>query len=284
MRAGVQRARPRSRGRDPGTKVAATTKKAADDGSPGISSVNDEGTPRCTRVVTLSTTSTGAPRYPKIRSVWSRLGAGSTISVTPSACSPARISAVFTWPLATASSWRTPCNGPPWIRSGAWLPPSFPVDVGAHRPERIDRHAPSAAPTTTRRRRARCGTDGPRTLRRGTASWCRSCRSRRRPPARASASTPCPSTTTRPSMPSRVATPNASIAARVRGARPDPWPGSRARSRRRPSRPTTSARCDTPLQPGTRTVPRSGDPPCTDSVRPTLVGWAVTEITAREWW
>jgi hypothetical protein len=59
--------------------------------------------PRGRASVTASTTSTGAPRNRNSRSVWSRLGAGSTISVTPSAWSPARISAVFTWPLATAS-------------------------------------------------------------------------------------------------------------------------------------------------------------------------------------
>ena len=101
--------RLRSRGRNPGVIVAPTTQKAADDGSPGTSSSKGDGAPAVTRTVQPSTV-TGAPSARSIRSVWSRLGAGSAISVVPSACSPARTSAVFTCALATDVRCACPCK------------------------------------------------------------------------------------------------------------------------------------------------------------------------------
>ena len=53
-----------------------------------------------------------------MRSVWSRLGLGSPTVVSPSACSPASRTAVFTCALATGSSYVIPCSRPPSIVSG----------------------------------------------------------------------------------------------------------------------------------------------------------------------
>ena len=53
---------------DPGVTVAATTKNADDDGSPGTSRSNGSGSPRRTRTVSPST-SIGAPSATSIRSV-----------------------------------------------------------------------------------------------------------------------------------------------------------------------------------------------------------------------
>ena len=70
------------RGREPGTMHAATTKNAADDGSPGTSISNGRGSPaRDPHGPVVGPVQRRRPSAPSIRSVWSRLGAGSTISV-----------------------------------------------------------------------------------------------------------------------------------------------------------------------------------------------------------
>ena len=53
--------------------------------------------------------------------MWSRVGAGSTTAVAPSAARrPARRMQDFTWALATGSSQRIRRSSPPATRSGAW--------------------------------------------------------------------------------------------------------------------------------------------------------------------
>ena len=51
-------------------------------------------------------TCTSPPNAASIRSVWSRLRAGSTTLTGPDAESPARSTADFTWALATGETWR----------------------------------------------------------------------------------------------------------------------------------------------------------------------------------
>src|SRR5947199_2147058 len=70
---------------EPGVMHAATANSAADDGSPGTSRSKGAGAPVSIRVVRSSTRATGARSASSMRSVWSRLGAGSSTSVTPSA-------------------------------------------------------------------------------------------------------------------------------------------------------------------------------------------------------
>ena len=55
-------------------------------------------------VTLVARTTTCAPAAASIRSVWSRVGAGSTTVVSPSAKSPARRMHDFTWALATGSA------------------------------------------------------------------------------------------------------------------------------------------------------------------------------------
>ncbi len=119
-------ARPSTTSSEPGVIAAATTQNAADDGSPGTENSSGPGAPAVTRTARSSTRTTGAPRAPSMRSVWSRLAAGSAISVVPVACSPARIRAVFTCALATAREWVAPTSPPPRMASGARVPSARP--------------------------------------------------------------------------------------------------------------------------------------------------------------
>ena len=140
-----------------------------------------------------------------------------------------------------------------------------PGDVGTHGPQRVEdaRHRPG------RKRRVadEHGPEGPTRAQRqrGTASWCPSCRSRRRRPVPAR-----PRCRGRPRSPGRRRL-RASLRRRPRSRRgcarrPARWRRWRARSHRRPWPQPRARRCETPLQPGTRTVPRNGEPPCTVSV------------------
>ena len=129
-----------------------------------------------------------------MRSVWSRLGAGSTISVVPSAWRPARTSAVFTCPLGTASSARTPASEPPRIDSGASRPPSRPSIVAPIRRSGSTTRPIGRALERRVAGRGPSGTDGRRAGRRASASSCPSSRSRARSAGSVSASRPAPST------------------------------------------------------------------------------------------
>ena len=55
--------------------------------------------------------STSAPAAASIRSLWSRVGSGSTTRVSPSASRPAKSRQDLTWALATGSSYSMPCSG-----------------------------------------------------------------------------------------------------------------------------------------------------------------------------
>ena len=95
---------PRSVSPEPCTIVAATTNGAADEKSPGTRTSS-----RCSVATGETATrpgrrSTGAPASRSIRSVWSRVGTGSSTTVTPRAAKrPARRTHDFTWAEATGS-------------------------------------------------------------------------------------------------------------------------------------------------------------------------------------
>ena len=240
--------------------VAATTKNAADDGSPGTRA-RTAGAPRCTRVVTLSTTSTGAPRrrraarcgrgwVPVRRSRWCRRPAARR--------APARSSPARSPPRARGARRQRGRRRIRERREGAVV---APVDVRAHRPQRLDRPAPSgrgdsdASPVSTERNGRPAHAAGedrivvPELPQSTTPAG-----SRQRVDAAPVDHDPAVGAFTRR---------DAERVERRTRARRTSSPVARFASalRRRPSAANSNARCEMPLSPGTRTVPRSGDPP-----------------------
>jgi hypothetical protein len=83
---------------------AATIRNIAEEMSPGIRRSAAAGPVPPSSVTRKPSTCKGTPAAASIRSVWSRLGRGSTTEVAPVARSPANNSAVLTCALATWSS------------------------------------------------------------------------------------------------------------------------------------------------------------------------------------
>ena len=103
----------------PAVMAAATMKNAAEEMSPGT--VRETGFRRAGAVSAMrpSSTDTGHPMAWSMRSVWSRVGAGSTTAVSPSAYSPASRTADLTCALATGSRYSMPVSAlPPRTRTG----------------------------------------------------------------------------------------------------------------------------------------------------------------------
>ena len=234
--------------------VAATTQNAADDGSPGTSKSKGRGAPAVTRTARSSTRVIGAPSAASIRSLWSRLGAGSEISVVPSACSPARSSAVFTCALATVNRWVAPTRPPPRTMSGGSVPSARPSSCApmarngaTTRP--IGRRASESSPVSTLKK----GRPARRPLSRRMV--VPELPQSTTPVGSVNAATPCPETVTAdPEM--LLRTPSRVRAPRVRNTSSPP---ARPATRDRPSAmaANSSARCDMPLSPGTRNRPCS---------------------------
>ena len=208
--------------------------------------------------------------------MWSRESAGSATSVTPAAWRPASSRAVFTWALATASSWRIAMRPPPRMASGASRPPSrpsmrAPMARSGSTTRAMGRRTTEASPVSTewKGRPARSPASSridvpelpqsrmasgsvspakpaPRTITTGSA---------RSPATTASACEPAPL---------RTLTPRASMAARLRTtSSPSASPHSRLVSEARAQK--SRARCEIDLSPGTRSRPRSGRSPWNDS-------------------
>ena len=98
---------PRQRTRQRGRAAASAMKNAAELMSPGTRRPN--GSRRAGRSVTDSpSASRSAAHARRRRSVWSRVGSGSWITVGPCAFSAARRMADFTCALATSRWWTTP--------------------------------------------------------------------------------------------------------------------------------------------------------------------------------
>ena len=113
----------------PGVIAAATSQKAAELMSPGTSTVCPcrlEPGVTVTTVRSGPLTSSCAPKARSIRSLWSRLWAGSITVVGPSAVRPASRIALFTWAEATGVWIVAPWSCWPCTASGAKLPPLRP--------------------------------------------------------------------------------------------------------------------------------------------------------------
>ena len=186
--------------------------------------------------------------------MWSRLGAGSTISVVPSACNPASTSAVFTWPLGTASSVAIPCSDPPRIDSGASRPPSRPSMVAPIAAQRIDdpRHRARAQRRVAREHRVERAAG--EQAREHPHRRARVPRSRAPPMARSARRRRHRGRRPRRQSHRRIATPSCSSAARVRStSSPSAKPRIRlspARDRREQQRAVRNA-----LAPGQSQLP-----------------------------
>ena len=111
---------------EPGTSTPAAIRNAADDGSPGtsISAISSSSTlPIVVRTPPPGRDSrcTVAPARISMRSVWSRVGTGST-TVVASVTSPASSTHDLTCALATGSSYSMPVSCAPCTVNGGNLP------------------------------------------------------------------------------------------------------------------------------------------------------------------
>ena len=242
---------------------AATTKNAADDGSPGTSSSNGSGAPASTRTVP------SAGRHRRTERREHALGVIAARDRFDDLGHAPRLEAgehERTLHLRARDARRVPAAGE---RAAAHddrrqRAVGARVDRRAHRAQRLDdaRHrAPAAA---SRRRRAPRGTGAPRAGRSARASTCPSWRSRSRRPARAEPSTPFDARVSRSGEP-LIRTPSCS---RLRRVAATSAPVARPAIVLRPSASAanSSARCEIDLSPGTRNRPRSGRaPPTTTS-------------------
>ncbi len=100
----------------------AVRKNAAEEISPGTSMLHARSASGAWTATRQPSCSTCTPIARSIRSVWSREGAGSTTSVTPSAYSPASRIALLSCADATGISYRTPCSAAGAICSGQYFP------------------------------------------------------------------------------------------------------------------------------------------------------------------
>ena len=131
--------------RERGTSTAAAAWKAADDGSPGTCRAPSSSSSWAATVMRSPSRAIRTPAAASIRSVWSRLGLGSTTVVGPEASRPASSTHDLTCAEATGSSYSIPFSG-------------LPVTVnGGKRPSRASIAAPmrfsGAATRSTGRRR-----------------------------------------------------------------------------------------------------------------------------------
>ena len=93
---------PRSVSDEPGTASAATTKNAADEGSPGTLTTRPSSSGWPTMVISRPPSSAlaeriSAPKWRSRRSLWSRVGAASITVVSPGVLRPASSTADLTW-------------------------------------------------------------------------------------------------------------------------------------------------------------------------------------------
>ena len=200
------------------------------------------------------------PKAVSIRSVWSRVGAGSVTRVSPSAYSPASNSADFTWALATVSfrstavSPSTGCTCSGGLPS--WLSMRAPIRESGSITRRMGRRDRLASPTI--REAKRWPARMPHKSRievpelpqsRSPAGACRPC-------------SPTPCTFTCPCSGPSIRTPIArKIWAVARASAPSrkPWTSVTPSA----SAPSMMARCEMDLSPGTRMSPRTCPPGAT---------------------
>ena len=143
---------PLSTIREPGTQQAAATMNAADEGSPGTATSSSSSSSTWHTRSRSPSWSNGTRERRRMRSVWSRLGAGSRTVVLPSASIPAISRHDLTWALATGSSWWAPVSSTPRTVSGGVGPraPRCGPPCGEAAPPR----GPPGGGGSTRRRRS----------------------------------------------------------------------------------------------------------------------------------
>ena len=155
---------------------AATTKNAADDGSPGTSSSNASGAPGSTRTEAVDGRHRRAQRGEHALGVIAARDRARRSRSCPSACSPASTSADFTCALATGELVPQPRErAAADDERRAASPSSRPSIARAHRAQRLDdaRHRPLAQRRVAgQHRQERAAREH---ARRARASWCRCC-------------------------------------------------------------------------------------------------------------
>ena len=121
--AGPVRARAADDGREPGTSTPAAIRNAAEDGSAGtVSSSPSASSSRRGERSPRRPGRTSTPAAASIRSVWSRLGSGSTIVVGPAASSPASSTHGLDLRARDRQLVRIPCRRPPVTVNGGSRP------------------------------------------------------------------------------------------------------------------------------------------------------------------
>ena len=100
---------------DPGRPAAATPRNAEAEGSPGTRSASPprSAAPPVTVSRPGALRSTSTPKAASARSVWSRVGSGSTTVVVPEARSPASSTALLICALGTSGVCMMPASAPP---------------------------------------------------------------------------------------------------------------------------------------------------------------------------
>ncbi len=104
--------------REPGTSTAAATQKAALERSPGTAIDSSPSSSTRRTVTRPPSRSIGAPAAASIRSVWSRLGFGSTTVVGSAVLMPAISTHDLTCAVATGSTYSIPRSSAPWTVNG----------------------------------------------------------------------------------------------------------------------------------------------------------------------
>ena len=234
---------------------AATTKNAADDGSPGTSSSNGVGRTggHAHRTVVDPGHRHAERREHPLGVIAARRGLD-TISVAPSACSPASSSAVFTCALGDRRARAGPREARHRGRRSAAACRRRGRRARAHRAQRLDdaRHRPRRQRRVAgqhREERPAREQPGEHAHRRAGVPAVEHA-----PPARASPSTPRPPTVTR-SPRSPEPTPSCAERARSRATSAPSPRGLVISARPSASAANSSARCEIDLSPGRRSRP-----------------------------
>ena len=177
-----------------GTTQAATTQKAACDGSPGTSSskgVNADGRSRTTCVAVLvAPRSTSAPQRASSSSVWRRVSTGSRTTVSPSAPSAGEQHARLHLGAGHGRRVVDAAERPAADVSGGRQRSVRPSTIGPHPPQGHRPPGPWAGSTARRRRSTRSCTAARPPPRPAAAWWCPSCPTSSGPVAACSAAAP----------------------------------------------------------------------------------------------
>ena len=239
-----------------GCTVAATIQGAAAEMSPGMVTSSASRSPsEGVSVTAAPSCATFAPMAESMRSLWSRVCAGSTTVVGPSAPRAASSNADFTCAEATGVSTRAPCRRRPHTTSGGSVPParaltSAPSAARGRTMRSIGRRRSEASPLSTHiignaaSMPASSRIDVPELPQSSTSSGSTSAP---RPRPQTVSESPAPSSMRTPSARRQWIVARVSSASSMRSMRASP----RARALK------ISARCVIDLSPGTAIVPRS---------------------------